>query len=60
MKYLSMLGFLAALCLCTTASAQPRVGEKMPEFSLQATDNRHYGVSHSSNTVSVLFFVGYN
>ena len=58
MKY--RLFFLALfLSLCTTAFAQ-RVGEKMPEFQLRDTDNKWYGVSHSSNTVSVLFFVGYS
>ena len=58
MKY--RLFFLALfLSLCTTAFAQ-RVGDKMPEFQLGATDGRPYGVSHSSNTISVLFFVGWN
>ena len=53
--------FLALfLCLCTTAFAQSRVGEQVPEFQLQATDGRSYGISHSTNTVSVLLFVGYN
>lgn len=53
--------FLAlSLGLCTTAFAQPREGDKMREFQLGATDGRSYGVSHSSNTVSVLFFVGHN
>ena len=58
MKY--RLFFLALfLSLCTTAFAQ-RVGERVPEFQLRATDGKSYGVSHSSNTVSVLFFVGHN
>jgi len=52
--------FLFSLGLCTTAFAQPRVGDKMSEFQLGATDGRSYGVSHSSNTISVLFFVGWN
>ena len=62
MKHLQMRIFSIALflCLCTTAFAQPRVGEQVGEFQLQATDGRFYGVSHSTNTVSVLFFVGYN
>ena len=51
---------ILSLGLCTTAFAQPRVGDKMSEFSLGATDGRSYGVSHSSNTISVLFFVGWN
>ncbi len=62
MKHLQMRIFSLALflCLCTTAFAQPGVGEKVGEFQLQATDGRFYGVNHSNNTVSVLFFVGYN
>ena len=62
MKHLQMRIFSIALflCLCTTAFAQPNIGEKVGEFQLQATDGRSYGVSHSTNTVSVLFFVGYN
>ena len=48
--------FVLSLGLCTTAFAQPRVSE----FQLGATDGRSYGVSHSSNTISVLFFVGWN
>ena len=51
--------FVLSLGLCTTAFAQPRVGDKMSEFQLGATDGRSYGVSHSSNTISVLFFVGW-
>ena len=58
MKY--RLFFLALfLSLCTTAFAQ-RVGDKMPEFQLGGTDGRSYGVSHTSNTISVLFFIGWN
>ena len=62
MKHLQMRIFSLALflCLCTTAFAQPNLGEKINEFQLQATDGRSYGVSHANNTVSVLFFVGYN
>ena len=62
MKHLQMRIFSIALFLglCTTAFAQLRVGERVGEFQLQATDGRSYGVSHSINTVSVLFFVGYN
>ena len=59
----SRLFFLALfLSLCTTAFAQNvgEVGAKVPEFQLGATDGRPYGVSHSSNTISVLFFVGWN
>ena len=61
MKHLQMRIFsiVLFLCLCTTAFAQ-NIGEKVGEFQLQATDGRFYGVSHSTNTVSVLFFVGYN
>ena len=62
MKHLQMCIFSIALflCLCTTAFAQPNVGEKVGEFQLQAANGGAYGVSHSNNTVSVLFFVGYN
>ena len=60
MKHLQMriLSIALFLCLCTTAFAQSRVGEKVGEFQLQATDGKFYGVSHSTNTVSVLFFIG--
>ena len=61
MKYVRKLGiicFTIILGLSTTLFAQPRIGEKMPEFSLQDTGGHNYGVNHSSNTVSVLFFVG--
>ena len=58
MKY--RLFFLTLfLSLCTTAFAQ-REGEKMPGFQLRATDGKSYSVNDSSNTVSVLFFVGFN
>ena len=60
MKHLRFFFIALFLCLCTTAFAQPQVGEKVNEFQLQATDGRSYGVNHSTNTVSVLFFVGYN
>ena len=62
MKHLQMRIFSIALFLglCTTAFAQPNIGEKVGEFQLQALDGRFYGISHSNNTVSVLFFVGYN
>ena len=62
MKHLQMRIFSLALflCLCTTAFAQPGVGEKVGEFQLQATNGSSYGVSHANNTVSVLFFIGYN
>lgn len=59
MKY--RLFFLALfLSLCTTAFAQPNIGDKMPEFQLRATDDRSYGISHTSNTISILHFVGYS
>lgn len=60
MKHLRFLFIALFLCLYTTAFAQSQVGEKVGEFQLQATDGRSYGVNHSNNTVSVLFFVGYN
>ena len=62
MKHLQMriLSLALFLCLCTTAFAQPQVGEKVAEFQLQATNGGSYGVSHSNNTASVLFFIGYN
>ena len=60
MKHLRFFSIALFLCLCTTAFAQSNVGEKVNEFQLQATDGRSYGVSHSNNTVSVLFFIGYN
>lgn len=60
MKHLRFFSLALFLCLCTTAFAQSNLGEKINEFQLQATDGRFYGVSHSNNTVSVLFFVGYN
>ncbi len=62
MKHLQMRIFSIVLFLglCTTAFAQPRVGEQVAEFQLQATNGSLYGVSHSNNTVSVLFFIGYN
>ena len=39
MKHLQMRIFSIALflCLCTTAFAQPNIGEKVGEFQLQAT-----------------------
>lgn len=61
MKHLKMLKILAfVLCasISTIASAEPRVGERMPEFQLQGTDGRMYGISYSANQVSVLFFIG--
>ena len=60
MKHLRFFSIALFLCLCTTAFAQSNVGEKVNEFQLQATDGRFYGVNHSNNTVSVLFFIGYN
>ena len=60
MKHLRFFSIALFLCLCTTAFAQSNVGEKVNEFQLQATDEKFYGVNHSNNTVSVLFFIGYN
>ena len=60
MKHLYIFSIALFLCLCTTAFAQPGVGEKVGEFQLIGIDGQSYGVSHSNNTVSVLFFVGYN
>lgn len=60
MKNLRFFSIALFLCLCTTVLAEPRVGEKINEFQLRATDGKSYGISHSNNTVSVLFFVGYN
>jgi hypothetical protein len=58
LRSLKILFFVLILSTGTTAWAQPRIGERMPEFQLQGTDGRMYGVSHSNNTISVLFFVG--
>lgn len=61
MKHVRMfkiLAFALFLSLSTAAMAQPRTGEKMPEFQLQGTDGKMYGVKYSDNVVSVLFFVG--
>jgi hypothetical protein len=58
LRLLKILFLASALGISNTAWAQPRVGERMPEFQLQGTDGRMYGISHSNDTVSVLFFVG--
>jgi peroxiredoxin len=57
-----LIGLLAAasISLTTQANAQPRIGEKMPEFELQATDGAFYGSKRANGKVSVYFFVGYN
>lgn len=62
MKRWILITLLAATCISFTthANAQPRVGEKMPEFELQATDGKFYGSKNASGKVSVYFFVGYN
>jgi hypothetical protein len=58
--------FKKTALMCTTlflfitgAFAQPRIGEKMPEFRLQATDQNFYGIQDGDNKVSVLFFMGH-
>ena len=49
----------ALFLFITGAFAQPRIGEKMPEFRLQATDQNFYGVQDSDKKISVLFFMGH-
>ena len=58
LRSLKILFCALILGISSTAYAQPRIGERMPEFQLQATDSRTYGVSYSSSNVYVLFFVG--
>lgn len=62
MKCGSFFALVVAACLTftTQTQAQPRVGEKLPEFELQATDGKFYGSKNISNKVSVYFFVGYS
>jgi hypothetical protein len=57
-----LLSLITAACigLTTQAHAQPRVGEKMPEFELQSTEGKFHGTKNATGKVSVLFFVGYN
>lgn len=50
----------ASISWTTQTDAQPRVGETMPEFELQATDGRFYGSKNANGKVSIYFFVGYN
>jgi len=58
MRMFKIFAFALFLSISTTATAQHRVGERMPEFQLQGTDGRNYGVKYSTDQVSVLFFVG--
>jgi hypothetical protein len=62
MQRASIFVLLAVLCLGLTriVHAQPRVGETMPSFELQATDDRFYGSKNAGGKVSVYFFVGFS
>ena len=62
MKRWIFIALLGAVCLsfATPTYAQPRVGETLPSFELQATDGKFYGSKNASGKVSVYFFVGYN
>lgn len=62
MKQWTHIALIAALwiSIATPIQAQPRVGETMPSFELQATDGKFYGSKNASGKVSVYFFVGYS
>lgn len=62
MKKWMILALMSVVCLsfATPVQAQPRVGETMPAFELQATDGKFYGSKNAAGKVSVYFFVGYN
>jgi len=59
-KMLYVLLAATVFGIANPASAQPRIGEKVPEFNLQSTTGTFYGVDHTKEQVSVLFFVGYS
>ena len=52
--------FTLILGFSTIAFAQPRVGEKIPEFELQGTDGEMYGVKYSDKRVSIISIIGYS
>ncbi len=58
-KMLVILLAAAAFGIANPASAQPRIGDKMPEFNLPATNSQFYGVEYAKEQVSVLFFMGH-
>jgi len=62
MKRWVLFSLITAVCISITAQAhaQPRVGEKMPEFELQSTEGKFHGTKNIAGKVSVLFFVGFN
>jgi cytochrome oxidase Cu insertion factor (SCO1/SenC/PrrC family) len=62
MKRWTLIALITAACLSFTTQthAQPRIGDTMPSFELQATDGKFYGSKNASGKVSVYFFVGYN
>jgi len=59
-KVLSLLFAISLMGLADQALAQPRIGEKIPEFSLQSTTGPFYGIDYSKDQVSVLFYIGYS
>jgi len=61
MKRWLLFTLITAVCISFTAQvhAQPRVGEKMPEFELQATDGKFYGNKSTNNKASIYFFMGH-
>ena len=54
------LGLIALLSFTTSVLAQPRVGEKIPEFQLQATDGKDYGIRYADQKVSIISIIGYS
>ena len=61
MKRWFLFTLITAACIsfATQIHAQPRVGEKMPEFELQATDGKFYGNKSANKRVSIYFFIGH-
>ena len=52
---------LFALLLSTSTFAQGgRVGAKVPEFQLQSTEGKFYGIRYANKQVTVLHVVGFD
>ncbi|MDP6042807.1 MAG: hypothetical protein QGG64_29935 [Candidatus Latescibacteria bacterium] len=61
LRLIKLLIFALILFTSTSVIAQGgRVGEKVPEFQLQGTDGKFYGIKYADNSVSVICIVGYS
>lgn len=58
--WITLLLFAAFSGANTAVHAEGRVGDTVPEFQLQGTDGKMYGITYADNQVSVICLIGYS